>query len=210
MDLIIYILEQLTPYQNLSYYIIFMILIACGFGLPLPEDVVLISGGILSSKGDGGLVYMVMVSMMGVLIGDGIVYFLGKFSGPRIKKTTLFKKMFSDSRESKIQSWFDKYGDKVVFFARFAPGLRMPLFLTSGIYKIPTVKFFLLDGLAAIISVPLWVWLGHMFGNNLDILNDKMNGLQKGIYITLGVLMFVGFVLMVKKKYLKNKKSSVV
>ena len=40
MKLIIELLAHLTPYGHYAYFIMFAILLACGFGLPMPEDVV--------------------------------------------------------------------------------------------------------------------------------------------------------------------------
>ena len=81
----------------------------------------------------------------------------------------------------------------------------MPLFMTSGIYKVPAWKFFLLDGFAALISVPLWVWVGFLFGSNLEMLEVKIRQLKYGIYGVLGVVVaavIIGF--FVKQKVSEN------
>lgn len=203
MNWILTLLERLTPYGTHSYFIMFGILLACGFGLPLPEDVVLVTGGILSSHGIIDIRWTIAVCMAGVLIGDGIVYFIGRFTGPKIRDTRFFKRLINPQREAKVAEWFQRYGDKVVFFARFAPGLRMPLFLTSGIYHIPVWKFFLLDGLAAVISVPVWVWIGSFFGSNLEALDRIIRKVQFNLYLALGglLLAIIGFV------YFKRRRS---
>ena len=189
MKLVINLLNQLTPYGTYSYIIMFLILLACGFGLPLPEDVVLVTGGLLASRGIVDFWLTVVVTMCGVLIGDGIMFTIGYRMGPSIKETRLFKKVFSEAREKKIAQMFEKHGDKVVFFARFAPGLRAPLFVSAGVYKIPFWKFLTLDGFAAIISVPLWIWLGFVFGSNLEVLEAKMHQMQAGIYGVVALLL---------------------
>ena len=209
MKLVMDLLNQLTPYGTYSYIIMFMILLACGFGLPLPEDIVLITGGILASRGIVDFTYTIVVTMLGVLIGDGIMFSIGYFIGPKIKDSRIFKFVFSRSREAKIASAFKKHGDKVVFFARFAPGLRAPLFLTAGMYKIPFWKFIVLDGFAAIISVPAWVWVGYFFGNNFEILEKKMHQMQVGIYSLVGGLLaiIIAYLFLKKKKKKKKKKN---
>lgn len=193
MDWIISLLERLTPYGTYSYAIMFGILIACGFGLPMPEDIVLVTGGILASRDVTSFGFTFIVCMAGVLIGDGTIYFIGRRAGPRLRSTRFFRFLVSEEREKKVMSWFANYGDKVIFFARFAPGLRMPLFLTSGIYQVPAWKFFTLDGFAAVISVPVWIWVGYFFGKNLEVLESKIHQFQTGIYAILAVLL-VGFV----------------
>ena len=169
----------------------FAILIACGFGLPLPEDIPLITSGILAASGVIDFWGAVTVGMVGVLLGDFTIHMIGRKGGKRLKGTKVYRKIMNDKREKKVIQMFDRYGDKVIFFARFAPGLRMPLFLTSGIYRVPVWEFLALDGFAAAISVPVWVWVGNIFGDNLEVLNDKIKQVQGGTYIVLGSLLFI-------------------
>ena len=101
--------------------------------------------------------------------------------------------------------WFSKYGDKVIFFARFAPGLRMPLFLTAGMYQVSPWKFLALDGFAAIISVPVWIWVGYIFGANLETLEAKIQQFQLGIYSIVGGLLVIILATWYVKKKIKMK-----
>ena len=207
MQTLIKLLEFLQPYGSFAYGVMFIILIACGFGFPLPEDVVLISGGILSSRPDSQVhyVWVVGVCMLGVLGGDGVVFTLGNKLGPRVRRLPLLRKVLNERRDQQAHGIFHKYGTKVVFMARFMPGLRTPIFFTVGSYHIPMWKFFLLDGLAALISVPLWIYVGYVFGENLEELDRRVHQFQYGIY---GVLVFiiVAFVVgaLIKKKALKT------
>ncbi|MFK7826629.1 MAG: DedA family protein [Oligoflexales bacterium] len=201
MTLVIELMNQLSPYGTYGYIIMFLILLACGFGFPMPEDVVLVTGGLLASRGVTDFGTTVLVTMAGVLIGDGIVFTIGRKMGPKIKETKFFNRIMPKKREKQVLQWFDKYGDRVIFFARFAPGLRMPLFLTAGIYQVPVWKFIGLDGFAALISVPAWIWVGYFFGSNLELLEQKMHQMQIGIYSLLAIVLvsFVGL-WFVKKK----------
>lgn len=205
MRLIIDLLAFLMPYGTLAYIFMFVILIACGFGLPLPEDIVLITGGMLASHGVTRFSLTLAVCMAGVLIGDGIIFCAGSIMGERIKKIRLIKFILKGERDTKIQYWFSKYGDKVIFLARFMPGFRTPLFLTAGIYRVPVWKFFLLDGFAALISVPLWIWLGFFFGSNLELLEHKIHQLKVGIYGILGIVLVSAIVFYYVKKQFSDK-----
>ncbi len=205
MQLLLKLLAFITPYGTQSYFMMFGILLACGFGLPMPEDIVLITGGILSARGITDYWMVNVVCMAGVLVGDGIIFGIGRHFGPGIKKKGIFKRIFTEARDKKVQGIFHKYGDKVIFMGRFMPGLRTPIFLTSGIYQVRAWKFFLLDGSAALISVPLWIWIGHKFGENLEELEVKMRQFQYGIYVSLAVLVVAFFVFAyVKKRYMSK------
>ena len=63
------LLEFLMPYGTHSLIVVFLILLACGFGLPMPEDIILITSGILASHGVVQLHQAQLVCFAGVLIG---------------------------------------------------------------------------------------------------------------------------------------------
>ena len=44
-----------------------------------------------------------------------------------------------------------------------------------------------MDGLAALISVPVWIYLGEYGARNTDWLMKKMHSLQSGIFTVLGI-----------------------
>lgn len=203
MDKIINFLGWLEDYGDKGIYIIFLVLLACGFGLPLPEDVPLVTAGLLSGLGYVDFWYTLFICMLGVLLGDSIIFFIGKKFGNKVKKAYLFKKILTDDREKKISKWFHTHGDKSIFFARFAPGLRMPVFFSAGVYKVPFWKFFAFDGFAALISVPLWVWLAYTLSSNLDLLSEKLSRLQSGLYLVIGGILFIVVLFFVVKKKLK-------
>lgn len=194
MDLIIDFLNFLQPYGTLSYFVMFAVLLLCGLGLPMPEDIVLVTGGILASRGITDFWVTNFVCLAGVLIGDGFVLTIGKTFGPRVKETWLFRRLITPKLDEKVQSVFLKWGDKVVFLARFMPGLRTPIFLTAGIYKTSYAKFLVLDGSAALISVPVWIWIGELFGGNLELLYKKMKQFQVGILVAVVVIVVLLFV----------------
>src|SRR5690349_6136260 len=58
--------------------IIFALLFACGLGLPLPEDIPLIIGGIAVAKGQMHLVTVGILAWCGIIGGDCVLYHLGK------------------------------------------------------------------------------------------------------------------------------------
>ncbi len=189
MQILNEILNFLNAHPEYAYITIFGILLACGFGLPVPEDITLVAGGILTSQGVVTFWEVLIISMLGVLIGDGIIFTFGRVGGEKVKNSRLFRRFLTAKREETVQRWYKTHGEKVIFFARFMPGLRMPLFLTAGIFKVPTWKFLTLDGFAALISVPVWIWVGDLFGQNLGVLDHKIKQMQMGLY---SILLLVG------------------
>jgi membrane protein DedA with SNARE-associated domain len=173
-------------FTEFGYWAVFGVLIACGFGLPIPEDISLVAGGIISGLHFTQLHTMFVVGMAGVLIGDGIVFAIGRLFGERVFSLPYIRRLMTPERFALVQSKFTKYGNWVLFAARFMSGLRTPIFLTAGASgKVSFVRFFVLDGGAALISVPVWIYLGYLGADNREWL---MQMVKRGQTFTLGAI----------------------
>lgn len=171
-----------------GYAAVFFVLVACGFGVPIPEDVTLVTGGVISGLGYTNVHIMVIVGMAGVLLGDGLMFMAGRIWGDRILKFKPIARVMTPKRYIQVQEKFDKYGNWVLFVARFLPGLRTPIYITAGISrKVSYFRFVIMDGLAALISVPLWIYLGEYGALNTEWLMQKVHQFQSGLFIVIGI-----------------------
>ena len=179
-------LEQF--FIQFGYAAVFFILILCGFGIPIPEDVTLVAGGVISGLGYKNVHFMAVTGVLGVLVGDGIMFMLGRHYGEQILKFRPVAKMLNPKRYALIRQKFDQYGNRVLFVARFLPGLRSPIFLTAGMSgRISFWQWLQMDGFAALISVPLWIYLGSYGAENKDWLMLQVHRFQHGLFAVLGV-----------------------
>jgi len=148
---------------------VFTLLVACGLGLPLPEDVALITGGYLAGKGPpigvGSLPLMILVGLAGILIGDSIIFRAGATYGEALLQTRIGRHIPGEKVE-RIIGLFERHGPKFIMMARFLPGVRAVTYFVAGTTGVPYWKFLLYDGIAACASAPGWVLLGHWAGKH--------------------------------------------
>jgi membrane protein DedA with SNARE-associated domain len=177
------ILQPLVDFfSNFGYAAVFGVLLACGFGIPIPEDITLVAGGIISGLGYTNVHVMLLVSFLGVILGDSIMFGLGRIFGNRILKVRFVSRLITPQRYEMVQAQFEKYGNWVLFVARFMPGLRSPIFMTAGITRrVSFWRFLFMDGLAALVSVPVWVYLGYYGADQRDWLMDQVKRGQSGV-----------------------------
>jgi membrane protein DedA with SNARE-associated domain len=168
-------------YGPTPYFLIFGILVTCGLGLPIPEDVCLIAAGLLSYYGVTDLWTMIFVAFLGVMIGDSIIFYLGAHYGRRLTKHWFFHKLLPDERLEAVKAKLHRSGNKLFFAARFMPGLRAPVFFTAGTLHIPYPRFALYDGMAALISVPMIIGAVYYFGDELDQVVRVIKSIEHGI-----------------------------
>ncbi|ABR75065.1 DedA family protein [Actinobacillus succinogenes] len=184
-------------FTDYGYWAVLFVLIICGFGVPIPEDITLVSGGIIAGlyPEEVNVHIMLLVSMIGVLVGDSTMYWLGRIYGIKILRFRPMRRILTLQRLRMVRDKFDQYGNRVLFVARFLPGLRAPIYMVSGITRrVSFVRFLFLDFCAAIISVPVWVYLGEHGANNREWLAEQIKTGQSGIYVIIGlVVLFVGW-----------------
>lgn len=195
-------------FTDYSYWAVLFVLLICGFGVPIPEDITLVSGGIIAGlyPESVNVHIMLFVSMFGVLAGDSVMFWLGRIYGAKILRFRLMRKVVNLKRLRMVREKFEQYGNRVLFVARFLPGLRAPIYMVSGITrKVSYTRFVLLDFFAAIISVPIWVYLGYHGADNREWLAHQIKTGQTGLYVFLVALaLFIGFKIY-KAKRTKNK-----
>jgi len=181
-------------FQEYGYLAVFSVLLLCGFGFPIPEDISLVAGGVLAGLG-ANLYTMLLLCFAGVLLGDITMFTLGRFFGPRILQKRLVRRIITPERYADIQRRFEEQGLYLLFVARFMPGLRAPIFMIAGITnKISYIKFISIDGFAALISVPVWVILGYLGAKNLEHLQKNVMHGQQFIFLFLvvGIISYLG------------------
>ncbi|MBE8221277.1 MAG: DedA family protein [Bdellovibrionales bacterium] len=188
-----------------SYLLIFGVLLISGLGVPLPEDISLITAGILVSLNKMSFLGACAIGFFGVMAGDCILFFLGYYMGERVFKLPLFSKIFTPKRIKMASKKVNNNSKLICFTARFLPGLRSPIFLTAGTLKVSPFIFLLLDGGAALFSVPIWVFVGSWFGNNVDAIlkfSAKANS-----YFLISLLFAIAIYFLIKKNISKKKLS---
>ena len=150
-----------------SYLGLIAVLLAAGFGLPLPEDIPLLAAGWLVYKGDADLRLMIISGLFGVLLGDSLLFVLGRRYGMMILEHRFLRRIARPWLLARAQALYDDHGAKILFAARFMPGFRSVVFLNAGIFRVPYWKFIGFDGCAALISVPVWIWVGAKFSEHI-------------------------------------------
>ena len=194
-------------------------MLAASFGLPIPEEIVLITSGLVANMaqhpetfpppypGAVGVdtVTLCIVSFVAVLGSDTIVYLIGKYFGARIIKTNFFQKQVAGGKGwDRINQFYAKYGGLAAGVFRFTPGLRFPGHLSCGLLGIPLWKFILVDGLAALLSVPTQIYLVATYGN---VVLQKMAEFKLYLlYVVVALLV----VWLLRKVYLKNVRKTTI
>jgi membrane-associated protein len=147
-----------------SYPAVYLLLASTGLGVPISEDVVLLSAGTLCSTGHALFPAMLPVAWLGVVTADTLLFRIGAKLGPKVIEHRRLKRIFTPERVARVKSRFDRFGMWTIFIARFIPGVRMPTFLLAGSMGVTQRDFWVADGLAVSIFASGLVFVGYEFG----------------------------------------------
>lgn len=172
-----------TYIQHFTYGGLFLVLLLCGMGLPVPEDVALLAGGYLVHRGVTQYPATLIVSLVGVVAGDNSLFFLGRRFGTGLVRYFSLGRPKSRHQIDRLKAFMDKHGHLAIFYARFLAGARALVYLTAGSLGVPPSRFLLYDALGAIISVPVVVSLGYLFGKQIGIAIHYFGGFERMIWV---------------------------
>jgi membrane protein DedA with SNARE-associated domain len=141
-----------------AYLIVFGILLLCGLGVPIPEDLTLMGAGLLAYHGMANVWLMIIVGMAGVLIGDFTIYYFGIKYGGHLAGHRILSRLLSKERLAWASENFQKRGTKLLFAARFMPGFRAAIFFSAGTLKVPFKYLLIYNSETAFLNIPLIVY----------------------------------------------------
>ena len=182
--------------ESWSYLGIFVGIVATGLGFPMPEELPIVVGGALAG---GYQVYwwlMLPVCIVGVIVGDSCLYFIGRWWGPRLLEYSWVKKhLLPPERMKRIAKNFQDYGIRILLFARLTPGIRAPIFLTAGLTRLSLARFILADGIYAVPGVSVLFFLGYWFTERMVAIVKKDVEMVKTIVILVVLVAIAAYLL---------------
>lgn len=158
--------EQLVG--QYGYLGIILLLVLGGLGLPVPEEAPVVLAAIFAKNGQMHPVLAFGSCLVGVLLGDFVVYFLGYRYGERVLSFRLTRKFLTRAREEQLKGYFHRHGFKILIVGRFAVGFRTAAYLTAGILRLPAFNLLMIDLLAASLSTTLMFGLGYVFAHQIE------------------------------------------
>lgn len=177
------------------YWTLGGILLLCGLGLPFPEDISLICAGYLAHRGVVDVHTVFALCLAAVLVGDGLAFGMGWRFGQAILRWKSTQRYFTPRKQRRVRAYFRKFGSKVIFIARFLPGLRFSIFFSAGMLRVRPAVFVIYDTLASVLSVPALVYLAYYFGDHIDHVIAWSRRSEYGI---MGIFIVVGGVIAFK------------
>lgn len=174
------VVQAIEAYPYVGVALVFLL---CGLGLPLPEELVLLSAGYICAKfpDKASLPPMIAWCAGAILVGDLVPFLLGRIFGVRLLRLRWLRYFVSKQRLARFDKWFRRRGDLVIVISRFLAGLRVVAFFTAGAMKMRWLRFLLLDGIGIVLMVPLLTWIGFRSAGFIEEAIATVQKVERGL-----------------------------
>jgi membrane-associated protein len=149
-------------------YAILFAIVFCETGLVvtpfLPGDSLLFVAGTLAAAGDMYIHGLFAALATASFLGDNTNYWIGRYAGPRVF-TREGSRLLNPEHLQRTQRFYDRYGAKTVFIARFVPIIRTFAPFVAGIGRMQYPRFLFFSFSGSIAWVGSLAYAGYYFGN---------------------------------------------
>lgn len=135
---------------------------------PIPTMAVFPTAGFLASQNNFELYQVVLLGIIGGLgasIGSTVIYLIALKLGRVALLRYLRYVKVSEKKLTRVEKWFQKYGEKAVLFGRMIPVFREMISIPAGLFKMKFAKFLTYTVLGSCGWSITLILVGYYFGN---------------------------------------------
>ncbi|MGZ0051382.1 DedA family protein [Brevibacillus gelatini] len=165
------IVDMLTEsVGQFGYFALFFMLWLGIVGMPIPDEVIVLSAGVLTSLGVLHVVPAFAATYMGVVSGLSLGYVLGRWLGaPALN--WIGKKKGMNKYVDRAQALLDRYGSYALCISYFLPVVRHVVPYLVGIGKMTFRRYALFSYTTGLVWTLILFFAGNLMGNNVERLN---------------------------------------
>ncbi len=158
-----YSYPPIEPAGGARVVVLMLIILVCTF---VAEDPTCLAAGLLVAQGLIGFIPACVACLVGIFIGDLVLYLIGRFLGRPILRKPPLKWLVSEQQIDEMSERFSKNpkGLALIVSSRFIPGSRVPTFVAAGIMKLDWHKLIFLFFIAAALWTPPLILLAEYVG----------------------------------------------
>lgn len=158
-----YVYPPIDPAGGMRVIVLMLVILVCTF---VAEDPTCLAAGLLVAQGLIDFIPATVACLVGIFIGDLVLYLIGRFLGRPILRKPPLKWLVSEQQIDEMSDRFSKNpkGLALIVSSRFIPGSRVPTFVAAGIMKLDWHKLIFLFFIAAALWTPPLILLAEKVG----------------------------------------------
>ena len=160
-----WIIELFARY---GYSVVFLGVFLENTGLPVPGETMLLAGAAMAQYGWLSLGRVIVTAIAGAILGDNLGFFVGRRYGRGLVERLGGKIGLTPQRLAQFDVFFQKYGGRTVFIARFITGLRVFCAVLAGASELRWPTFLFYNATGAIVWSTTIGLVGYALGESWD------------------------------------------
>ena len=139
---------------------------------PIPTLAIFPTAGFLASQQEIPLIElipMIILGAIGATIGTSAIYLIALKLGRVVLLRYLRYVRVSEKKLQRVETWFEKYGDKAVFLGRMVPVMREMISVPAGLLKMRIPKFVFYTFVGSCIWSTGTILSGYYFGEAIGL-----------------------------------------
>ena len=188
--------ELLSYIEQYGYWALFFCLWLGIIGMPIPDEMIVMSGGFVSSVGILSVVPSFVLTYLGVVSGLSLGYILGKVFGTKVLHKLMKKKKAKYLIKS--QEMVDKYGQYALVTSYFIPVVRHIVPYLVGMNNMSFKTYALYSYMTGFVWTLVYFVLGALFGQHIESI--VAIAIEYGVYFGVIVFIVTGILYLYRKK----------
>jgi undecaprenyl-diphosphatase len=142
------------------------VFLACalsGLGIPVPDDFPLLVAGWQVRTGATPAWPTFVAAFAGVFLRDLTAFSAGHLLR-RLGHHPRLARLRGSRRVRRVEALMERFGHRSLWLARYAIGLRVPLFIAAGLSGDSYRRMLAINLPGLLLTVPLTLWLGWRYG----------------------------------------------
>ncbi|QND44531.1 phosphatase PAP2 family protein (plasmid) [Rhizobium lusitanum] len=159
------VIQWLSAHPHIAYMAVFVLALCESIpiiGVVVPGTAVILALSALVPSGVLVLWPLLAAAILGAIVGDGLSFWLGHRYHREI--VSLWPLNRYPELIERSEAFFKRHGDKSVFIARFAPGVRAFIPLLAGMLGMSARRFYVVNITSALVWAPSHILPGVFVG----------------------------------------------
>jgi membrane protein DedA with SNARE-associated domain len=195
--------DLLSLISRHGYLILAVVCLAEAVGLPLPAAIAILTAGAVTAYGDLHLHFVIGIGVLAMIVGDVILYFMGRVSGWALLGFLCRLSANPETCILRSAEYFYRRGKQTLLFAKFIPGINTMSPPLAGSMKMGLGDFLQYDALGAIFYVGAYAITGYLFSDALRAITRGLRsaGFAAEVIFGMGLAAYAVYRIWIYRKY---------
>src|ERR1700733_7095188 len=195
--------DLLSIISHHGYLFLAIVCLAEAIGFPVPAALAILTAGAVAAYGHLHFYLVFGVSLVPMIIGDIILYFMGRFSGWALLGILCRLSANPETCILRPAEDFYRRGKVTLLFAKFIPGINTMSPPLAGSMKMRLGDFLQFDSLGAIFYVGAYGLVGYLFSDALRAITRGLRsaGFAAEVIFGVGLAVYIVYRIWIYRKY---------